>query len=333
MGTIRKIKDEYYIEFFARGLKYQQRAGTDKTYAQKLLSDIESKIAQGEMGTIVRDVDADIFFGDFLEYAQGRFGKKTFQRYKAAVGHFEKFFFERKSAQKKLSGVTPSVLEDYRAQLLKIQKAKGLKPHTVNLTLILLRDVLEYSRKLGYLNDNPMLHIKLVSDVPRRRLLSESDWQKFLVNVPPEHLFIVEFIMCTGIKAAELKDLRWSDLDRQNLRLRVGDREVPLSALLQNSLEKYRGHSAEEMFLFPAVKKDKNFIRNFERVLSEAGRRAGLSVAITPLTLRQSFAEFYLKKNPSLIGLCRALGYGDIGRAMRYARYLRHFGDEAHPAA
>ena len=44
MGEIKKIGEEYYIEFYARGLKYQQQAGTDKRQAEELLRNIEEKI-------------------------------------------------------------------------------------------------------------------------------------------------------------------------------------------------------------------------------------------------------------------------------------------------
>ena len=35
MGTIKKIGDNYFIEFVARGLKYQRNGGTDKKEALK----------------------------------------------------------------------------------------------------------------------------------------------------------------------------------------------------------------------------------------------------------------------------------------------------------
>ena len=69
MGDIRKINDEYYIEFHARGLLYQQKAGKDIARARQLLADIEAKIQQGETGPLVRDVDVDIFFQAFMESA------------------------------------------------------------------------------------------------------------------------------------------------------------------------------------------------------------------------------------------------------------------------
>ena len=56
MGTIRKIGDEYFIEFFARGLKYQQKIGLDPARAEQALKEIEAQIARGEALTIVREM-------------------------------------------------------------------------------------------------------------------------------------------------------------------------------------------------------------------------------------------------------------------------------------
>ena len=67
MGTVRKIGDEYYIEFDARGLTYQRNGGKDKKAATQLLKTIEDKIRKGEMSTVIVDVKAGDFFNNFLK--------------------------------------------------------------------------------------------------------------------------------------------------------------------------------------------------------------------------------------------------------------------------
>ena len=170
MGQVRKIADEYYIEFHARGLLYQQKAGKDHTHAQKMLQQVEQKIAQGELLTIVRDVDIDIFFNSFLEHAQKERTVKTFGRFEQTVKHFNAFLNKKFPQSKKLSEITPKVIEHYRAYLIKRAKESTppVKPRIINFTLLLLRDILEYGIKLGYINDNPTLHARFVAE-PKRR--------------------------------------------------------------------------------------------------------------------------------------------------------------------
>ena len=171
MGEVKKIGDDYYIEFFARGLKYQQKAGPDKRRAEAMLQEIEQKIRRGEMGTIVRDADIDIFLQDFLSHAESAHTARTLKRYRSLCGHFQQFLQEKYAGVEKLSGITPRVVEDYKHYLIHEGKLNGrrLKAGVVNLSLILLRDVMEYARRLGYLNDNPAYHIRLVPFSDRRR--------------------------------------------------------------------------------------------------------------------------------------------------------------------
>ena len=91
MGSIKKIKNEYVIEFYARGLKYQQKTGPDRALAEKTLNEIEEKIARGEAALIVRDVDIDIFFDDFLDFTAKNYPPKTRTRFRSAVEHFGDF--------------------------------------------------------------------------------------------------------------------------------------------------------------------------------------------------------------------------------------------------
>jgi len=167
MGTIRKSGNEYYIEFEARGLKYQQKAGTDKQKAEALLTEVEAKIRKGEMDAVVRDADTFLFLEDYLREAAGRFDPRSARRVRAAVAHFSGFLRDHFPKIERLSEVTPKIIEAYKTQLAR-QPAPRVKPHTINLTLFLLRDMMDFAVKTGYLNDNPTLHIRLVRKGPAR---------------------------------------------------------------------------------------------------------------------------------------------------------------------
>ncbi len=163
MGTIRKVGDSYYIEFEARGLKYQQKAGPDPKAAQKLLEETEAKIRQGEMGIIVRDATVEIFIKDFADFASKQYSTANAKRLHTAADQFATYLKSRQSQVQLLSQITPKVIEDYKFSLLRDQKTP-IEPGVVNFTILLLREMFEYAIKLGYLNDNPTLHIKIVAD-------------------------------------------------------------------------------------------------------------------------------------------------------------------------
>ena len=157
MGTIRKIGDEYFIEFTARGLKYQQKIGPDQTRAEQALKDIEAQIARGEALAIVREIDLAVFFEQFLVYTKDEFGSKTANRFMDVTGHFKAFLKRQYPDKLQLSAITPSIFEAYKMHL-----TSSFKPVLVNFSILLLREMMEYGIKLGFINDNPTLHIRLL---------------------------------------------------------------------------------------------------------------------------------------------------------------------------
>jgi hypothetical protein len=157
MGQIKKVGDLYYIEFYARGLMYTQAAGSTEEAARKMLEQVESTIAQGESLTVVREMELDVFFEEFEEYASLKFSPKSLLRFKSAWKHWMAFLGAAYPYITKIAEVTPVVVESYKVALLKTSR-----PKVTNFTLLLLREILDYGIRIGFINDNPSLHITLV---------------------------------------------------------------------------------------------------------------------------------------------------------------------------
>ncbi len=157
MGQIRKVGDVYYIEFYARGLMYTQAAGSKEEDARALLNQVEAKITQGESLTIVREIHLEVFFEKFQVYAQDRFSSKSMDRFIATWMHWRGFLKKTYPQIQQLSCITPAIIESYKTALTKTSK-----PKIVNLTILLLREILEYGIRIGFINDNPSLHISLL---------------------------------------------------------------------------------------------------------------------------------------------------------------------------
>jgi|GEM_PF-1554633 len=331
MGDIHKIGDEYYIEFYARGLKYQQKAGPDRTYAEKLLREIETKIARGEMGTMVRDVDRDIFFKDFLDYAKTQYPLRTVQRYQKAIEHFDMFLNQRFSHVGKLSGFTPHVFEQYKIFLTKEAKHrnKEISPKMINLTLILWREVCEYARKIGYLNDNPLLHIKFLPAKSRTlNYLTDEELNLILAKAKPELSFVVVMLVSTGLNQDELLQLQWSHIDWQNQHLQLEKsissqpRIIPLNLRLVELLKKRMKEKTSFHILgWPQG-------HSLAKELMDLGKGLLGGKKLTFYTLRHTFARQILKKSISLSALAKILGFTDMARAMIYFCFLLEKKDE-----
>lgn len=322
MGNIHKIDNEYYIEFYARGLKYQQRAGRDLSAAQKLLQEIEAKIAKGETATLVRDVDVDIFLKDFLEYATAQYPAATRERYQALTRHFAQFLKNKFPQLKKLSLVTPSVMEEYKTFLMKSETRQGrkLKPHLVNFSLLLLSDVLEYSRKLGYLNDNPGLHIRFVPTgrVRNLRIPSDREMTQLIKTAPVDLAYLIEFAAATGCIIKELVNLQWPDVNWKENYIQIKNsylrkRTVPLAGRGLEILKISERHrDPQSLFIFCDHQGQKRKTEQLQEQLPEVSFAA----------LRHRFARDLIQRHISLQALNTLLGFSDVARVVFYLGFF-----------
>ncbi|MEI7998968.1 MAG: hypothetical protein WCH62_05625 [Candidatus Omnitrophota bacterium] len=157
MGQIRKVGNLFYIEFYARGLLYSQVTGDNEDLALLMLNNIEAKISQGEALMLVREINLIVFFEQFLTYSSDRFSQRSITRFIQTWENFNTFLRSTYPNVLNISHLTPHVIESYKIALIKIAK-----PKVVNLTILLLREILDYAIKKGFINDNPTIHIHLI---------------------------------------------------------------------------------------------------------------------------------------------------------------------------
>ncbi len=331
MGSIQKIGEDYFIEFYARGLKYQQKIGPDMEMAQKALESIETKIAKGEAATLVRDVDHDIFFEDFLHYASQRHTPKSLARYKSVIEDFKSFLRQECPTITKLSEVTPRIIEQYKSLLIQQRPTvkKGLSPKAINLTLFFLRDIFEYAIKLGFLNDNPTLHIRLVkvSSAPIPTILTDEEL-KLVFNGADSYLwFLLEFILVTGMRVQKLIDLKWSDIDWPQGLLRIPGTPDTISLngrgleiLKQLQTKKQR----PEKIFTDAAGCDLSIDRLTE-ALSRLNDHTGIKKKLSYYAFRHTFARNLVKKGVAIAHLYKFLGFTDIAKIIIYSRFLSDY--------
>ncbi len=325
MGKIHQINDEYYIEFYARGLLYQQKAGKDLEKAQELLRSIEEKIASGEMLTAARDIELDVFFADFLKDARKRYHPATVRRLRSAIDGFLEFIRAGYSDVTHLSKVTPRVVEEYKAWGIKKRKNTpgGLNPKVVNLTLLLLSEIFEHGIKTGFINDNPTLHVRLL-DVGSKgpEILSDAQLTAIVEHLHESFRNMFVFMRYTGLRPAELLDLRWDqvDLNRQVIFVRL--REIPLMAPAKDILGKLFAavidHKAH-VFLGPGGQKVD--IEMLYESFNNARDVSGLPASVTAVIFRRTFIVEFVQKRGSLLEIGKLAGIADIAKLMRYAGF------------
>lgn len=337
MGSVKKIGSTYVIEFLARGLRYQQKAGPDKKKAEELLQSIEEKIAKGEMALMVRDLDYDIFFHDFLKALPQEFPPKTVARFRRAVRYFENFLRSDCKDAVRLSHITPRVMEQYRAFLLKAPKEKSPQAaaKSVNLTLFLLRHVFDGAIKMGHLNDNPLLHTRFVADPLAKKpdTLDPEALDAILKNLPGPVSLAAEFILLTGLDIRELCRLKWKDIDFGEKILKIPrsgkpapglvHRDIPLQPKAEDILKKLRAHGAGLSSFVFADSKGRGYKSSFLiQELQDVTHHQKTETPVSFLCFRNLFALELVQRGATLITLQKILGHADIAETLMYAPFV-----------
>ncbi len=160
MGKIIKIGDQYFVEFTGNGLLFQKLAGSDKSKAEKMLKDVEESLVKEETDIfVVKEMDYREFCQKLTKYIEESFALKTQKRLLSAWNHFHSFLERNRPNLTKLKEITPAVIEQYKAELMKELSSK--KELIISFTIFLLRVMFEFAVKSRGLNDNPTLHVKM----------------------------------------------------------------------------------------------------------------------------------------------------------------------------
>lgn len=326
MGSIHQIGNEYYIEFYARGLLYRQKAGNDLAKAHALLRSIEEKIARGEALALVRDIDLDIFFAEFLKHAPRQYHPATILRLQTTIDSFIEFINIHYPAAAQLSKVTPRLLEDYKAYVIKKRQdsAKKLNPKIINLTILLLREIFEHGIKTGFINDNPTLHVRLLVDESNAVRLITDDQLAGLLKVLHEscqNMFL--FMRYTGLRPTELLDLKWDCVDFNRQMIFVRTREVHVTPPAKAILGKLYGSVIDykaPVFLGPSG--EVMHLAELKESFENARSVAELPSSFSLMSLRHAFIIDLLRKKVSLLTIGKITGVADIAKLMRFSNYI-----------
>lgn len=141
---------------------------------------------------------------------------------------------------------------------------------------------------------------------------------------------IVLLLFTTGLRVAELVNIKKTDVDLEKLTIRVkgkGSKEryvyfpKPIADLLKKQFEQYSGSE----WLFPSPKDPSQHIHytTVERTLKFLAKKAGLSKRVTPHVLRHTFATISLANGLDVREIQELLGHSNLNTTQVYAHVSR----------
>jgi integrase/recombinase XerD len=143
------------------------------------------------------------------------------------------------------------------------------------------------------------------------------------------HRTILMLLYATGIRRAELKWLKISDIDNQRMVIHIEqgkgrrDRDIPMTPIVLELLRDYWRHSKSRVYMFPSPcvgnEPEKPISsKTVWNVVHEAAVRAELTKRIGPHTFRHSFATHHIEGGTDLVVLQSLLGHADIKNTVIY---------------
>ena len=225
-----------------------------------------------------------------------------------------------------LDRIAPTAVEDW------FDRCSVMAPGAANAALSLLRQIMNHAVASGVVATNPARHARKNPRPRLTRFLSAAE----IVRLHEEldrcvaerpaweaQADIIRLLLYTGSRKSEIKNLRWSEVDGDTLRLadsKTGPRTVHLSADARAVIDRQRRGTGP--FVFPSPVDPGRPRGNDLKLWYLVRERAGLS-GVRLHDARHTYASHAVMKGVPLPVVARLLGHRQLRMTMRYA----HVGD------
>lgn len=289
-------------------------------------------------------------FLDYLKF-QKRYSRHTVISYENDLTTFFDFIHTEFSVTT-IVDIKPAFIRTWLAGL----KEKGLESKTINRKISALKSFFKYQLKQGVVQTSPM--VTIVSPKVNKRLpqfVEEKDINTLFnyVEFPDTwegktHRLLLQLFYNTGMRQAELVNLKESQIDKSNGSIKVlgkGNKErvLPVSAALINEMLLYvqekrqLPEDADTTFLFVNTKGRQlypkyvyNAVKQYLTAVTTIDKRS-------PHVLRHTFATHLMNNGADLNAVKELLGHSSLAATQIYTHNtidkLKDVYKKAHPKA
>ena len=276
-------------------------------------------------------------FLDYLKYERG-FYDYTIKSYRIDLKEFYDFAKEE--------NIDIDLVRKYLRELYE----KKYSNRSISRKVSSLKSYFKYLESEGIIKDNFMRLIsnpKIEKTLPN--YLNYEDLEK-LLDFPDKNnkyglrdALILEMLYSSGIRVSELSNMKVKDIDfneKKILILGKGNKEryVYFGSKCMNLLNKYLElDHRDSPYLLIGKRTEKLNEREIRSIVTETAKKAGISVHVTPHTLRHTYATHMLNDGADLKSVGDLLGHESLSTTQIYTHVsnerLRQVYLSAHPRA
>ena len=268
---------------------------------------------------------------EFLDYIQNNKGysKETIKSYELDLDAFYNFL--KSENINSFKSVNYNVLRNYLISLYE----KNYSKKTISRNISTLRTFFKYlvseeiiSTNPSTLISNPKLDKRLPNYVTYEELQKLFDSIDNSTVLGKRDLLILELLYSTGIRVSELVNLKLSDINHGEIRVRgKGNKEriVLYGKVCSKRLIDYAKNSRSELckkidnqYLILNKNGNKMSTRGVELILENIVRKSGLKIHVTPHTIRHTFATHMLNEGADLKSVQELLGHENLSTTQVY---------------
>ncbi len=220
MAIIAKRRGRYVLDFYdhtgARRWHTMPKGSTKKKATEKL-REFEDQVAGGVYIPAKEVPSFEKVAGDWLEYKKLNLRKSTYDLW---AGYVKNHYAELKELP--VNRITSATVEKY---IVKRQN-EGMHIATLKKALMLLGQIMAYSVRHRYRNDNPVREVPRPKGIGQEeeplRILTPEEIQKLLdAEKSLKYQTIYRVAVLTGMRQGEILGLKWPDLDLKNGQVHV----------------------------------------------------------------------------------------------------------------
>ena len=239
--------------------------------------------------------------------------------------------------KKTLDNISPFDIEKVKKEMF----ANGRAPRTIEYVLAVIRQVFNKAIEWGFYNGaNPTAKVKKPKKDNRRiRFLTKEEAEKLLDELKKRSRQIYEIAylsLYTGMRAGEIFNLTWQDIDFRNGIITIKDpkNSTGRAAYMTESLKKLllEKHKREQpKSLSELVFKDRNgnkftrISKTYDRAVGKVGLNNGITDSRDKVvfhTLRHTFASWLAIQGTPIYTIKELMGHKSLAMTERYSHLI-----------